>query len=561
MAQITRRGMFGLAGGAIGLAGCAGLGDDAFQAPFEGSVSFDHGVASGDPASDGVILWTRVTPSLDAPVWVVWQVFSDAGLTTQVAGGAVRTSAARDYTVKVDVGGLVPATEYFYIFTVNTAAGPVPSRFGRTKTLAASGTEPVRAALVSCSNYPFGFFHVYDAIAALEEPLDVVIHLGDYLYEYGPKGYGGTEGARLGRAHIPAAEITTLADYRARHAQYKTDASLQRAHASAPWICTWDDHESANNAYRTGAQNHSPDSEGPWTDRKQMAVQAYLEWMPVRDPVPGAARSALWRQFDFGDLASVMCLETRLTGRSDEISWSAELADIGSAQMPKKVRDVMARANDPARTMLGAEQENWLAGALDASVRAGKPWQVLANQVIMARVKPPRLNQTLSPAQKAVDRGPRLRGLAGLAEFGQPLNLDAWDGFPAARERLYASAKAAGANLVTLTGDTHTGWANELSDGAGEARGVEFGCTSVTSPGFGQFYPDVATMGAMFEAANQDVVWHDPNGSGYTILTMTKDDVRADFYKVSDVRQSNYTSSRVSSFRTERTGKGKLRRV
>jgi alkaline phosphatase D len=211
--------------------------------------------------------------------------------------------------------------------------------------------------------------------------------------------------------------------------------------------------------------------------------------------------------------------------------------------------------------MLGAEQEDWLAGALDASVKAGKPWQVLANQVIMARVKPPRLNQTLSPAQKAVDRGPRLRGLAGLAEFGQPLNLDAWDGFPAARERLYASAKAAGANLVTLTGDTHTGWANELSDGAGEARGVEFGCTSVTSPGFGQFYPDVPTMGAMFEAANQDVVWHDPNGSGYTILTMTKDDVRADFYKVSDVRQSNYTSSRVSSFRTERTSKGKLRRV
>jgi len=561
MVDITRRGIFGLAGGAVGLAGCQSLSGPAFQAPFEGSVSFDHGVASGDPTSSSVILWTRVTPSVEAPVWVVWQVFSDAGLTEQVAGGAVQTRAARDYTVKIDVDGLEPARDYYYIFTANTVSGPVPSRFGRTRTLAATGQAAVRAAIVSCSNYPFGYFHVYDAISALEEPLDVVIHLGDYLYEYGRDGYGGATGARIGREHIPAGEILSLEDYRARHAQYKSDTGLQRAHAAAPWICTWDDHESANNAYRAGAENHSVDTEGSWTDRKQIAVQAYLEWMPVRDPVPGAARSALWRRFDFGDVASLMCLETRLTGRSEEISWTAELAGVSAEEMPAKVRETMTRVNDPARTMLGQEQEAWLANALEGSVKAGKPWQVLANQIIMARVKPPRFSQTLSPAQKRVERHPRLRGLSDLAEFGQPLNLDAWDGFPAARERLYASAKAAGANLVTLTGDTHTAWANELSDQAGAARGVEFGCTSVTSPGFGNFYPDVPTLGRMFSDENEEVQWHDPNGSGFTLLTLDADAVQADFYKVSDVTEAGYTLQRVTGFRTQRDQSGKLTQV
>jgi len=561
MVDITRRGIFGLAGGAVGVAGCQSLGGAAFQAPFEGSVSFDHGVASGDPTSSGVILWTRVTPSVEAPVWVVWQVFSDAGLTEQVAGGAVQTRAARDYTVKIDVDGLEPARDYYYIFTANTVSGPVPSRFGRTKTLAATGQAAVRAAIVSCSNYPFGYFHVYDAISALEEPLDVVIHLGDYLYEYGRDGYGGTTGARIGREHVPAEEILSLEDYRTRHAQYKSDTSLQRAHAAAPWICTWDDHESANNAYRTGAQNHSVDAEGSWTDRKQIAVQAYLEWMPVRDPVPGAARSALWRRFDFGDVASLMCLETRLTGRSEEISWTSELRGVPAVQMPAKVRETMARVNDPARTMLGPEQEAWLADALEGSVKAGKPWQVLANQIIMARVKLPKLSRTLSPAQKAVERDPRVRGLDGLAEFGEPLNLDAWDGFPVARERLYAGAKAAGANLVTLTGDTHTAWANELSDRAGASRGVEFGCTSVTSPGFGNFYPDVPTLGQMFSDENDEVYWHDPNGSGFTLLTIEAETVQADFYKVSDVTLSNYTMRRVAGFRTLTGDKQRLSKV
>lgn len=555
MVKVTRRGLFGFAG-AAGLAGCQSIGEPTFQPAFAGTVSFDHGVASGDPLSDGVVLWTRVTPSIDAPVWVVWQVFADMALTEQVAGGGVQTSSARDYTVKADVSGLEPARSYYYIFTVNTETGPMPSVLGRTKTLAASGTDPVRAAVVSCSNFPFGYFHAYDAISQIEN-LDVVIHLGDYLYEYGRDGYGGATGARLSREHEPANEITTLADYRARHAQYKAEKPLQRAHAAAPWICTWDDHESANNSYRTGAQNHN-EGEGTWTERKQIAVQAYLEWMPVRDPAPGQAREALWRQFDFGDLASLICLETRLTGRSEEISWASELAEVTPANTRAKVAEVTARVQDPARTMLGKEQEQWVGQALTRSVRSGKRWQVLANQIIMATVKPPNFVETLSTSEKAGLAGSRIEPLIEFSSLGQPLNFDAWDGFPAARERLYASAKAADANIVTLTGDTHTGWVNRLTDAGGEARGVEFGCASVTSPGFGRLMPNVANIGQMFVDANEDVMWHDPEGGGYTLLELRVDSVSAEFFKISDVTKPAYTVSRIVGFRSSLGSKGQL---
>ena len=558
MVKLTRRGMFGLAGaGAAGLAGCQSLGEPAFQPPFEGQVSFDHGVASGDPLSDRVILWTRVTPDREAPVWVIWQVFADAGLSEQIAAGAVQTSAARDYTVKVDVEGLEPQTQYYFIFTANTVNGAVPSAFGKTKTLAATGTDPVRAAFVSCSNYPFGFFHAYEEIARTPE-LDLVIHLGDYIYEYGREGYGGATGARIGREHEPATEINSLGDYRRRHAQYKSDKSLQRAHAAAPWICTWDDHESANNAYRTGAQNHN-EGEGDWTSRKQRAVQAYLEWMPVRDPEPGRAAGALWRRFELGDLATIACLETRLTGRSEEIAWGAELRDTAPADIPAKAKTVMTRVNDPARTMLGERQEKWFADTLTNSVKSGQPWQILANQIIMARVKSPNLSKTLSAAEQARLRQTRIGTLIDLSRLGLPFNLDAWDGFPAARDRLFASAKSAGANLVTLTGDTHTGWANRLTDKDGEARGVEFGCTSVTSPGLGRFFPGVTGLGEMFADANEDVVWHDPVGGGYALLDINADAITAQFFKISDVSQPRYVSQLIATARTERSSTGQIK--
>ncbi len=561
MVRVTRRTLFGMTGGAIGLGACASQGavsgatDDT---AYSGSVAFQHGVASGDPLTDRVILWTRVTPTdgFTGTIPVRYTVFEDAAGETVHASGVADASPARDYTVKVDAAGLAPGRTYHYQFSVETPAGDIRSPIGRTRTAAPAGdTTPVRFAVVSCANWQFGHFNAYDNIARRGD-LDAVIHLGDYFYEYGIDGYGGEVGQEIGRLHTPPVEIVSLADYRARHAQYKTDPALQAAHAAAPWLCTWDDHESTNNAYRTGAQNHNPEeNEGAWSDRKQVAVQAYLEWMPVRDPVRGAFRESIYRTFQFGDVATVFCLESRLTGRSDEISWFTEFAGKAPEEVPAAAQSVMQRVNDPARTMLGAEQESWLAEGLGASSAAGKAWQVLANQTVMARVKPPNFSQALTAEQIAAVDNPYVDRMVAFSQLGLPWNLDAWDGFPAARQRLYAAAADAGARLVTLTGDTHTAWANNLHDGRGALRGVEFGCTSVTSTGLGDTLP-IEGLGEMFAAANDDVTFHDPFGRGYTLVTLGTDTVEAEYIKLSTVRAPDYTTETVARFTAGRTESG-----
>ncbi|MEM9670318.1 MAG: alkaline phosphatase D family protein [Pseudomonadota bacterium] len=544
MTDLTRRGALGLFGGVAGLAGCAATGEGPEPVPFSGNVAFNHGIASGDPLSDRVIIWTRVTPLTgDGPIEVSY-IVTEAEDETVEMSGVFTTSAERDYTVKVDVAGLKDGREYTYSFGVVTTTGEVRSAVGRTRTAAASGIRPLKAAVISCSNFPFGYFNVYDALAD-EGDLDVVIHLGDYIYEYGPDSYGGEAGEALGRRHNPPHEILVLDDYRQRHAQYKADPSLQKAHASAPWICTWDDHESTNNSYRTGAENHN-DGEGDWTERKAQAVQAYLEWMPVRDPAAGQPRAAIWRSFDFGDVATISCLETRLIGRSDEISWGAELAGVAPEDFPETARDVLARVNDPSRTMLGPDQEVWLSGELTGSVQRGKTWQVLANQIIMAEVRMPNFAEKLTQEQiagavvAAGENGDFVRQVVGFSTLGLPQNLDAWDGFPAARERLYKSAADVGAHLVTLTGDTHTAWANTLKDTASDVRGVEFGCTSVTSPGLGDYLQGVDSLGEMFSDANDQVNWFDPHGNGYTMVSFHTDRIEAVFRKVSTITEADY---------------------
>ncbi|MEP1144666.1 MAG: alkaline phosphatase D family protein [Henriciella sp.] len=567
MGKLTRRGLLGASSSILGLAACSRdpildpetritvSPDD--RAAYPGTVNFIHGVASGDPLPDSVILWTRVTPDAAYPgiaVPVSFAVFKDEAMEQPVKYGQGYALPDRDYTVKVNVTDLEPDTVYYYRFVARVTSGDVPSPMGRTKTTASGGEAPVKFAVISCSNFPFGHFHVYSEIGNTPD-LDAVIHLGDYLYEYGIDGYGGSIGQSIDRNHEPPLEIVTLDDYRTRHAQYKTDPNLQAAHATAPWLCTWDDHESTNNSYRSGAENHNPEAgEGNWTDRKQAAVQAYLEWMPVRDPEVGKAREALYRRFDFGDVASVICLETRLTGRSDEISWFTEIGGLDPAAVPLAAASTMLKVQDEERTMLGAAQETWLDEQLKDSTAKNKSWQVLANQIVMARVRPPNFAQTMSDTQKAAQDVGYIQQLIPFSQLGLPFNLDAWDGFPAARDRLYASAKAANARLVTLTGDTHTAWANTLMDADGEQRGVEFGCTSVTSPGLGTYIKEVRDLGAQFEAANPEVDYHDPFDSGWTLVTLTKDDVRADFKKVTDVTAPEYTASDVTTYVSQRNG-------
>lgn len=569
MGKLTRRGLLGASSGILGLAACSQepilepearitvSPDD--RPAYPGTANFIHGVASGDPLPDSVVIWSRVTPDAAYPevsIPVSFGVFEDEALETPVRYGQGFANADRDYTVKVNLTDLEPDKVYYFRFIAKTTSGDVSSPTGRTKTTATTGDKPVKFAVISCSNFPFGRFHVYRDISETSD-LDAVIHLGDYLYEYGVDGYGGSVGQQIDRNHEPPLETVSLDDYRTRHAQYKTDPDLQAAHAAAPWLCTWDDHESTNNSYRSGAENHNPEAgEGNWTDRKQAAVQAYLEWMPVRDPEVGKPREALYRRFDFGDVASVICLETRLTGRSDEISWFTEIGGLEPAQVPLAAARTMVKVQNSERTMLGAVQEDWLDEQLKDSTAKDKSWQVLANQIVMARVRPPNFTQTLTDEQKAAQDIGYIQQLIPFSQLGLPFNLDAWDGFPAARDRLYASAKEAGARLVTLTGDTHTAWANTLVDADGERRGVEFGCTSVTSPGLGTYIKEVPDLGQQFVDANPEVDFYDPFDSGWTMVTLTRDEVKADYRKVSDVTQETFEARDVATWFSTITNDG-----
>jgi alkaline phosphatase D len=558
MTRLTRRGALGLGAGlgvaGLGAAGCATTGDVASS-----KGAFQHGIASGDPTQTSVLIWTRVTPELEGPMSVAWGVARDSGFKDVVKRGTFNTGPERDYTVKVDVQGLEPGQLYYYWFSVGRTSSPG----GATRTLPATGVSDYRMAVVSCSNWPFGYFNAYREIArrGAQGKIDAVIHLGDYIYEYSINGYGSAIGKELGRNHVPEHEIITLADYRQRHAQYKSDPDLQAAHAVAPWFCTWDDHESTNNSYRTGAENHQADTEGDWSVRKAVAVQAYLEWMPVRDPEAGKAREAIWRKFEIGDLATLFLLESRLVGRGEDVTYG-EIYLAADVDRPAIVDRIKARINDPNRTMLGFEQEAWLADGLKQSAAAGKKWQVLGNQVTMAKVQMPDLQRHLTPEQYATVPQGAKRSYS-TARWGLEWNPDAWSGFPQARERLYQAAKVANARLVTLTGDTHTAWANELHDASGQKRGVEFGCTSVTSNGAGDSLP-LKELNWLMPEANDEVVYYNAFSKGFTVLTLTADQVEAEFVKVSTVRSRDYYASTDAKFlaRTnEIGGMGGLQRV
>jgi len=411
--------------------------------------------------------------------------------------------------------------------------------------LPAGAVENASFAVVSCSNYPFGYFNVYDLISR-QENIDAVIHLGDYFYEYGPNGYGGEAGAVLGRPHDPAHEIITLADYRKRHAQYKSDPSAQAMHAAHSMIAIWDDHETANNSWKDGAENHGGEGEGDWNDRRRAALQAYYEWMPVREPETGLTREALFRSYSFGDLLTITALETRLMARSEQIN----LNDIApTLKTPEDLerfhRDIL---RDQSREMLGATQTDFIDRSLRDSVAAGQPWQLIANQIIMAEVIAPDLTlhveeEDIIALQQQWDQA---RAFIELSKLGLPSNLDAWDGYPAARERFYQTVKTAGVEgLIVLTGDTHTWWANDLNNKDSEPMGVELGVHSVTSPSpyhssfLGGKGADYALL---TNKDNKAVRYLSGEDHGYIALSITHDTVKATYMAVDTVETSEYNA-------------------
>ena len=527
---------------ALGTAAAAPALSASAQAPQ--GVGFAHGVASGDPLTDRVILWTRVS-GLSEGANIVWQMARDEGFSDIAAQGRFFTDASRDYTVKVDATGLTPDTAYFYRFN----AGGVTSPVGRTHTLPRD-TDRLVLAVVSCSLHPNGYFNAYRAIADLAE-VAAVVHLGDYIYEYGAgvTDYGMGNGRTLLRIPEPPREIVTLDDYRTRHAQYKRDEDLQAAHARAPWICVFDDHEICNNPWRDGAENHNPEKgEGTWADRKAAALKAYGEWMPIRDPAPGQLREAIYRSFRFGKLAELTMLESRLLARSKQLDYETDLA--GPDGKPDFAA-FRARLDDPAREMLGAGQRTWLQNTLTASVRDGVRWQVLGNQVLIARMAGPDLTRVfgagnVDTALSLLPDDARAKAETFIALFSGPdplpWNLDAWDGYPAERERLYDIIKAAGARTVIVSGDSHSAWANQLADASGAPVAAEIGVTAISSPTrwLDAWLPDLRLAQTMAEQ-NAEVLAADDAYNGFVRLTLTPEAMTAEWMMVTTLTSRDFT--------------------
>ena len=525
--------------------------------PSETETPFRHGVASGDPAQERLIIWTRVTPQADhRRESVRWLVAEDPAFRRVRRSGRFDTGPDRDFTVKVDVDRLEPGRTYWYRFEL----GRDVSTAGQARTLPEGPTEDVVLAALSCAHWQCGLFNVYEAVAKLPR-VDAVIHLGDYIYEDAEDGsaYSKRQGDALGRYMAPAHELLTLDDYRARHALYKTDKDLQAAHARAAWICQWDDHEAANDCWKDGAEKHDPHKEGAWAARKAAALKAYYEWMPIREPAPGRAIEAAYRSFRFGDLASLTMLETRLIARAHQLYYERDLTfHPGTDGKPvPDLKSFMARLNDPNRQVLGAPQEQWLAGELKTSVGAGEPWQVLGSGVVMGRVAAPdveaKLGQELCGLVLGVlpeeQRG-RAERLARLFSYGIPYDLDDWDGYPAARERLYGLCRTAGSTPIVLSGDSHAFWANELSDGQQRPVGVEFGATSITSPGICDVVP-LLPVNQYITQANNDVRFCDHGAKGFVRLTLRHDEAVGELMAVSNIRAKPYDVSVLKTYQVK----------
>jgi alkaline phosphatase D len=539
--KIDRRGLLtGLGAGALSAPAVAG----GKQAP---AVAFLHGVASGDPHADSVVLWTRVTPASDASaaISVAWRVMEGERV---VVSGTTDASAERDFTVKVIAMGLRPGVEYRYDFR----SGDITSPTGRVRTLPSGPTADVVLGVASCQLYPGGLFNAWEAMAA-EPRLDAVIHLGDYIYEYGARetDYGGATGVQLSRLHQPPREILTLSDYRLRHAQYKSDPDLQAAHARAAFICVWDDHEVSNDAWMQGAENHQPETEGDFAAKKATALRAYYEWMPIREPEGGLSLDHINRSFEFGDLATLAMVETRLLNRAKPLDYETDMPVVEGRPDVDAFRRILSA---PDRDLLGEAQRDWLKGVLTASKSADKPWQVLGNQIVMARVNGPDVTRIASEAQvEALIAGlpeavqPGIRQTIELYKLGVPFSLDSWDGYPAGRERLYDAFAEAGVQPIVLAGDSHAYWVNELKDAAGVRRAVEFGTSAISSPSVGDAVAPLP-LGPLLSANNDEVVFCDQSAKGYLLLTLTPERAEAKLQSVSTIFAKPFEKRTVATF-------------
>jgi len=589
----SRRGVLGVLGAGVGLVSLSGCATKPNSGPY-----FSHGIASGDPQQNRVILWTRVLDSggKSQNISGKWQVSSTAEFADLISQGTFKTGPARDYTVKVDAGGLKPGTRYFYRFLVDGVLSPI----GKTKTLP-EGKGALKFAVVSCSNYSHGYFHVYREVS--ERDYQAVLHLGDYIYEYGEGVYDNASVIEQGRSSQPKTEAISLDEYRRRYAGYRTDPDLLAAHAAHPFICVWDDHEVANDTWKDGAQNHSAD-EGDFKTRRKAAMRAYFEWLPIRETELTAA-SKIYRTFELGDLATLIMLDTRQIGRDRGLTYQADLpmtaipfdmrdpenpvailsADAAKGIAAKDIKHVTVpfllkegsatpmtdwatiKTLDPAklpegysylpdlktfknsvladkgRSILGNEQEAWLSSQLAKSKALNKPWQILGQQILCGKLGIPLIPDSDFDYEKSTFlTQKRMAFFRMLGQTGLPLNLDAWDGYPACRDRVFASIKANANNTVFLAGDTHNAWAFDLADDTGDAIGVELATPGISSPGLEHFLPaDPARVEKGLLEASPELKYANTQDRGWMDLDVSEETVSAQWFFVSSVITPDYS--------------------
>lgn len=583
-------------------------------------VNYEHGVASGDPLQTKVILWTRLSLTNEAqsgdnnkPISVQWQIAKNPQFVDIVGQGLTTTSDQRDYTVKVDADNLDPNQYYFYRFICDGSISPT----GRTRTLPSDddskASDSAELAVVSCSNYGYGYFNVYKEISQ-QTNLTAVLHLGDYIYEYANEVYSDPKLSSTDRSILPLTEITRLEEYRQRYNTYRRDSQLQAVHAAHPFICIWDDHEFANDSWLDGAENHQED-EGGWYQRRQSAVQAYREWLPIRDPDNNQQDLISYRRFDIGSLASLIMLDTRIAGRSKPVDYLTEiiwqqlpfdmrplkedanptvisdgellktlessdvkmvtvpfdvsknppepvvdwsiLSTLDLAELPENLalipdakRIQKELLDDPERHLLGETQEQWLSAALRESKQKNIPWQILGQQVLMGNVCMPDISH-LMDYKKGLPES-TVNAIIGLGKLNLPYNTDAWDGYNANRQRVLKSIEQDANNVISLAGDTHNSWAFNLSPSdSTKPVAVEMATSSVSSPGLENYLsnPQPEQLSRQLVEHNSQLVYQNSHQRGWLKLTITPLHTTGQWNYVSTVKSKEYQHISGPSYR------------
>ncbi len=482
-------------------------------------ISFNHGVASGDPTSNKIILWTKITKASNKSINVSWHVSDKKNFLNIINSGTVKSNSYNDFSVKVDAK--IPkkycGNEIYYRFFVNDKF----SITGTTKTLPISDPNKFNIAICSCSNYPAGYFNAYKEIAN-DNNIDLVLHLGDYLYEYDKDGYASEDSEKLNRVVDPPHEIVTLDDYRKRHALYKTDKDLQLLHSSKAMVAVWDDHEFTNDSWKYGAENHSYD-EGLFITRKANAVKAYYEWMPIRET---QKKLKIWRKFEIGSLFQLFMLDTRSIYRDEQLNLDNYFKN-NKFEVSRFKNHLLKK-----RDLVGKEQFKWL----DENINNKFKWSIIGQQVLVAPTVLPKIFLNIDKTKLPE----YLHKYLKIAGMNIPYNTDSWDGYPNERNNLYKILTKSQSNVV-LTGDTHNSWISNLYNIHNDFIGVEIATPSISSPNtvdmFGSITKDIDKD---FIKQNKHLKWTNGSNKGYVKLSITNDKIEAKFLYVSTVKSKEY---------------------